>query len=180
MRFQTPKSMLLSLSLLSVLPAALLLTPLRAEIACTGHKLLSNPRPESSCSNVKPVSYASPDGCAARCRSSCRCQPLCHSGHGKPRRDSYQQGRHAHVEGLFIAARHQWILRCPVLRLQHVVVGRSFALVISADGVQPPEKSHSRTQRHDRRQADGFGRLPLQRTAYARCQHVDAAWSLGG
>src|SRR5262249_14722481 len=112
MRFQTPKSMLLSLSLLSVLPAALLLTPLRAEIACTGHKLLSNPRPESSCSNVKPVSYASPDGCAARCRSSCRCQPLCHSGHGKPRRDSYQQGRHAHVEGLFIAARHQWILRC--------------------------------------------------------------------
>jgi hypothetical protein len=62
MRFQTPKSMLLSFSILSVLPVALLPTLVRAEVACTGHKLLPNPRSESSCSNAKPVIYASPDG----------------------------------------------------------------------------------------------------------------------
>lgn len=62
MRFQTPKSMLLSFSILSVLPMALLPALVRAEVACTGHKLLPNPRSESSCSNAKPVIYASPDG----------------------------------------------------------------------------------------------------------------------
>src|SRR5215471_16278010 len=53
------------------------------------------------------------------------------------------QGRYSHVEGLFLAARHQWVLclqckmvaRLAILRLQHVVVRRPFALVVSDDGV---------------------------------------------
>jgi hypothetical protein len=64
MRFRTPKSMLLSLSILSVSPVALLPTLVRAEVTCTGHKLLPNPRPETSCSVVLPVDvslYATPD-----------------------------------------------------------------------------------------------------------------------
>jgi len=52
--------MLLSLSILSV--SAATLPAAAAELACSGHKLLRDPRPESSCSNVKPAIYASPDG----------------------------------------------------------------------------------------------------------------------
>ena len=33
-----------------------------AEVVCSGHKLLPIPRPQSSCSNVKPRIYPSPDG----------------------------------------------------------------------------------------------------------------------
>jgi hypothetical protein len=33
-----------------------------AQVACSGHKLLPIPRPESSCGDVKPQIYPSPDG----------------------------------------------------------------------------------------------------------------------
>jgi hypothetical protein len=33
-----------------------------AEVVCSGHKLLPTPRPESSCSSIKPRIYPSPDG----------------------------------------------------------------------------------------------------------------------
>jgi len=62
MRGETPLSMLLSLSILSMSAATLPPASAVAQLACSGHKLLRNPRPESSCSNVKPVIYASPDG----------------------------------------------------------------------------------------------------------------------
>jgi hypothetical protein len=42
--------------------SAATLPPASAELACSGHKLLRNPRAESSCSNVKPAIFASPDG----------------------------------------------------------------------------------------------------------------------
>jgi hypothetical protein len=60
MRGETPLSMLLALSILSM--SAATLPPASAELACSGHKLLRNPRAESSCSNVKPAIFASPDG----------------------------------------------------------------------------------------------------------------------
>jgi hypothetical protein len=62
MRAETPLSRLLLLSILSMSAATLPPASALAELACSGHKLLRNPRPESSCSNVKPAIYASPDG----------------------------------------------------------------------------------------------------------------------
>jgi hypothetical protein len=62
MRFQKPVSMLLSLSIVTISPMTLFPAPALAEVVCSGHKLLPMSRPESSCSNVKPMIYASPDG----------------------------------------------------------------------------------------------------------------------
>src|SRR5262249_24357044 len=61
MRCQMPLSTLLSLSILG-LTSATFATDASAEVACSGHKLLPIPRPESSCSDVKPRIYPSPDG----------------------------------------------------------------------------------------------------------------------
>jgi hypothetical protein len=60
MRGETRLSMLLALSILSMSAATLPPASAVAELACSGHKLLRNPRAESS--NVKPAIYASPDG----------------------------------------------------------------------------------------------------------------------
>jgi hypothetical protein len=62
MHGETPLAMLLSLSILSMSAATLPLASAVAELACSGHQLLRNPRPQSSCSNVKPAIYPSPDG----------------------------------------------------------------------------------------------------------------------
>ena len=62
MRREMPLSMLRSLSILILSAVTLLPVPAIAEGACSGHKLLPTPRPESSCSNVKPRIYASPNG----------------------------------------------------------------------------------------------------------------------
>ena len=62
MRGETPLSMLLALSILSMSAATLPPASAVAELVCSGHQLLRNPRPQSSCSNVKPAIYASPDG----------------------------------------------------------------------------------------------------------------------
>lgn len=62
MRCKMPLSILLLLSILGSSPVTLLPAHAIAEVACSGHKLLPAPRPESSCSNVKPRIYASPDG----------------------------------------------------------------------------------------------------------------------
>jgi hypothetical protein len=61
MRRQLSASMWLSLS---VVPLAATLLPAAAldNASCSGHKLLSAPRPESSCNDVKPQIYPSPDG----------------------------------------------------------------------------------------------------------------------
>jgi hypothetical protein len=62
MRFEMSLSVLLSLLVLSLSPMTPLPAAALAQFACSGHKLLPSPRPESSCSNVKPVIYTSPDG----------------------------------------------------------------------------------------------------------------------
>jgi hypothetical protein len=51
-----------SLSVLGVALASLPSADALAAGPCAGHKLLSAPRAESSCSNVKPQVYPSPDG----------------------------------------------------------------------------------------------------------------------
>src|SRR6266516_1077259 len=61
MRCEMPLSMLLSLSVLG-LASMTFATDASAEVVCSGHKLLPIPRPQSSCSNVKPRIYPSPDG----------------------------------------------------------------------------------------------------------------------
>jgi hypothetical protein len=61
-RLQKAISMLISLSIAAASPMALFPAPALAEVICNGHKLLPTPRPESSCSNVKPLIYPSPDG----------------------------------------------------------------------------------------------------------------------
>ena len=62
MHGEAPLAMLLSLSILSMSAATLPPASAVAELACSGHQLLRNPRPQSSCSNVKPAIYASRDG----------------------------------------------------------------------------------------------------------------------
>src|SRR5213593_1552156 len=54
--------MLLLLLIVTVSPQTLFSAPALAKGVCSGHKLLPTPRPESSCSNVKPRIYPSPDG----------------------------------------------------------------------------------------------------------------------
>ena len=83
MRGETPLSVLLSLSILSMSAATLPPASAVAQLACSGHKLLHNPRPESSCSNVKPVIFASPDGALRALVFPV--EPLCHARYGKPR-----------------------------------------------------------------------------------------------
>jgi hypothetical protein len=61
MRCAMPLSMLLSLSILG-LASVTFATDASAEVTCSGHKLLPIPRPQSSCGNVKPRIYPSPDG----------------------------------------------------------------------------------------------------------------------
>jgi hypothetical protein len=61
MRCEMALSMLLSLSIFS-LASMTFATDTPAQVACSGHKLLPIPRPESSCSDVKPQIYPSPDG----------------------------------------------------------------------------------------------------------------------
>jgi hypothetical protein len=56
------KAMLSMLRLPAIVGMALLPTIAVAQVACSGHKLLPTPRPESSCNNVKPKIYPSPDG----------------------------------------------------------------------------------------------------------------------
>jgi hypothetical protein len=56
------KVMLSTLRLLALVGMALLPAAAVAQVPCSGHKLLPTPRPESSCSNVKPKIYPSPDG----------------------------------------------------------------------------------------------------------------------
>src|SRR5215471_15985030 len=61
MRCELGLSMLLSLSILG-LASMTFTTDAPAQVACSGHKLLPRPRPESSCGDVKPQIYPSPDG----------------------------------------------------------------------------------------------------------------------
>jgi hypothetical protein len=56
------KTMLSMLRLLAIVGMALLPAVAVAQVPCSGHKLLPSPRPESSCGNVKPKIYPSPDG----------------------------------------------------------------------------------------------------------------------
>src|SRR5262245_47618305 len=164
--------------------ATLLPAPALAQVVCSGHKLLSSPRPESSCSSIKPRISPSPDGALrARARAARRYQPLRHARYGKPRRDPDQQRRYRDLEGLLVAARHQRLLcrQCKmvagfaILCLQHGVIGWSFALVIPDDGVQPGEETHRWIERHDRWEADAFAGFPLCRRAYAHGSDVENA-----
>src|SRR5262249_13577719 len=52
-----------------------------AQVACSGHKLLPIPRPESSCSDVKPQILPIARWRSSRARVSRGCQPLCHARH---------------------------------------------------------------------------------------------------
>src|SRR5215470_9022585 len=61
MRCEMALSTLLSLSI-SGLASMTFATDAPAQVACSGHKLLPIPRPESSCGDVKPQIYPSPDG----------------------------------------------------------------------------------------------------------------------
>ena len=56
------KVMLSILRLPAIVGMALLPAVAVAQVPCSGHKLLPSLRPESSCTNVKPKIYPSPDG----------------------------------------------------------------------------------------------------------------------
>ena len=186
MRGETPLSMLLSLSILTMSAATLPPASAVAQLACSGHKLLRNPRPESSCSNVKPVIYASPDG-ALRALvfpvdvslyatpdmesrvviRTAKCDTLTSKDYSSPRG----------TNGYYVLDA-KWSPDSQFF-VYSGVIGRSLALVVSDDGVQPPEEAHCRLQRHDRGQAHTIGGFPLCRTPYPRRQYLEAAGILG-
>jgi hypothetical protein len=56
------KMMLSMLRLCAIIGMALLPAVAVAQIPCSGHKLLPSPRPELSCTNLKPKIYPSSDG----------------------------------------------------------------------------------------------------------------------
>jgi hypothetical protein len=170
MRGETLLSMLLALPILSLSAATLPPASAVAELACSGHKLLRNPRAESSCSNVKPAIYASPDG-ALRALVF----PADVSLYATPDMESRIVIRSAKGDTLtskdyssprgtngYYVVDAKW---SPDSQFLHGVVGRSLALVISDDGVQPPEKSHCRRQRNDRGQTHTIGGFPFFRPA---------------
>jgi hypothetical protein len=55
-------ALVICLAIAGLSSATLVPAPALAEVVCSGHKLLSSPRPESSCSSLKPRIYPSPDG----------------------------------------------------------------------------------------------------------------------
>src|SRR5436305_14088316 len=61
-RFGMRFSLLIWSAIAGLSSATLVPAPALAEVVCGGHKLLPSPRPESSCSSIKPLIYPSPDG----------------------------------------------------------------------------------------------------------------------
>jgi hypothetical protein len=128
-------------AIVAALSATLFPADVLADIYCSGHRLLSNPRPEASCRDIVAQIFVSPDK-ALRALAR-RYQPRRHVRYGKPRRGPLKRRRHGDFEGLFLAARDEWVLRLPremvprfpILRLQHGVFGRPFALVVPDHGV---------------------------------------------
>ncbi|HXL47422.1 MAG TPA: hypothetical protein VN975_01435 [Xanthobacteraceae bacterium] len=55
-------ALVICLAIAGLSSATLVPAPALAEVVCSGHRLLSSPRPESSCSSLKPRIYPSPDG----------------------------------------------------------------------------------------------------------------------
>jgi hypothetical protein len=62
MRYRTLLSMCGLLAIQGMASATLAPAAARDDAVCSGHELLSTPRPESSCTDVKPQPYLSPDG----------------------------------------------------------------------------------------------------------------------
>jgi hypothetical protein len=89
MRAETPLSRLLLLSILSMSAATLPPVSALAELACSGHKLLRNPRP-IELQQCKTGHLRIPRRRPSRTRVSGRCQPLCHARHGKPHRNTHR------------------------------------------------------------------------------------------
>ena len=169
MRCEMAVSMLLSFSIFG-LASITFATNAPAQVACSGHKLLPIPRPESSCGDVKPQIYPSPDG-ALRALVF----PVDVSLYATPDMESRIVIRSAKGDTLtskdyssprgtngYYVVDAKW---SPDSQFLHGVVGRSLALVISDDGVQPPEKSHCRRQRNDRGQTHTIGGFPFFRPA---------------
>jgi hypothetical protein len=61
-RFDIRFSLLIWVAIAGLSSAAFAPVPALAEVVCSGHKLLPRPRPELSCSSIKPRIYPSPDG----------------------------------------------------------------------------------------------------------------------
>jgi hypothetical protein len=61
-RFDMRFSLLIWLAIAGLSSATLVPVPALGEVVCSGHKLLPRPRPELSCSSIKPRIYPSPDG----------------------------------------------------------------------------------------------------------------------
>src|SRR5258708_12339554 len=87
------------------------------------------------------------DFCIARQNDASRgaargCQPRYHARHGKPRGDPLQRRRYIDLEGSFLSARDERLLRLPcemvtrlaILRLQPDVFALPFPLAISDHG----------------------------------------------
>src|SRR5262249_44962548 len=179
-------SMLLSLSILSLVSVTFA-NDVSAEVACSGHKLLPIPRPQSSCSDVKPRIYPSPDG-ALRALVF----PVDVSLYATPDMDSrvvirtskgdtltskdYSSPRGANGYYVFNA---KWSPDSQFFVYSMSSSGGHSPWSYPDDGVEPPEEPHRRFQRHDQRRADGFGRFSLCRPAYGGRQHVEATWIVG-
>jgi hypothetical protein len=169
-------SLLLCASLAILGPAAARLPVNAADRApCSGHELLSTPRPEQSCTDVKPRIYPSPDGALRALvfpadisldatpdmesrvvlRTS-KGNTLTSKSHSSPRG----------MDGYYVVtAKWSPDSQFFVYSLSSSGGHWSLALVVSDDGVWPQEECHRRFQRPDRRQSHSVGGFQFHRTA---------------
>jgi len=186
-RFDMRFSLWTCLAIAGLSAAAFVPVPALAEVVCSGHKLLPTPRPELSCSSIKPRIYPSPDG-ALRALVF----PVDVSLYATPDMESRVVVRTSN--GDTVTPKDYSSPRGTngyyVVNAKWSPDSQFFVYSMSSSGGHSPwsfpmmvysrqKKAHRRIERHDRREVDPFAGFPLCRTAHAGRRHVETSWLVG-
>ena len=186
MRCEMALSMLFSLSILG-LASMTFATDAPAQVACSGHKLLPIPRPESSCSDVKPQIYPSPDG-ALRALVL----PVDVSLYATPDMESRVVIRSSNSDTLISKdySSPRGANGYYVVNAKWSPDSQFFVYSMSSSGGHSPWLFPMMVYSRQKNRIAGFsdmihggpdrlGRFPLCRPAYADRQHMEATWIVG-
>src|SRR5262249_49041760 len=167
--------------------AGLSAAPVLAEVVCSVHKLLPRPRPELSCSSIKPRVYPSPDG-ALRALVF----PVDVSLYATPDMESRVVVRTSNGDTMTSKdySSPRGTNGYYVVNAKWSPDSQFFVYSMSSSGGHSPwsfpmmvysrqKKAHRRIERHDRREVDPFAGFPLCRTAHAGRRHVETSWLVG-
>ena len=175
------------LSVLGVGSLTLLSADALAADPCTGHKLLRTPRPESSCNNVKPAIYPSPDGTARalvypvdislNATPDLESRVVIRSNKGETL-TSKDYASPRGFNGYYVVSA-KWSPDSKFFVYSMSSSGGHSPWQISDRGVQSRQKSLRAVQRHDQRQSDAVRRFQIHRTAYGGRYHMEASRGVG-